>query len=68
MFITLGQGGVDFEPKKGGLRTEIGVSPVRVWVKRGAERGGTRLRGEEILGEVRFGVYRGEGKVLYWTC
>jgi len=45
MFITWGQGGVNFEPKKGGVRTAIEVCPVRVWVKRGAERGQTRLRG-----------------------
>ena len=45
MFITLGQGEVYFEPKKGGLRTAIEVCPVRVWVKRGADGGETRLRG-----------------------
>ncbi len=45
MFITRGQGGVYFEPKNRGLRTAIGARSVRVYPERGAERGGTRLRG-----------------------
>ena len=47
MFITWGRGGVDFEPKNRGLRTAIEVFPVHVYPKRGAEGGGTRLRGVE---------------------
>ncbi len=39
-----GRGGVKFEPKKRGVRTEIGVFPVRVWGKHGAETTETRLR------------------------
>ena len=45
MFITWGRGGVDFEPKKRGLRTAIGSFPVRVYLKLGAEAGESRLRG-----------------------
>ncbi len=41
------------EGKNRGLRTAIGARSVRVWGKRGAERRGTRLRGEG--GELAFG-------------
>ena len=63
MFITLGQGGVDFEPKKGGGRTAIEVFPVRVYPKRGAETGETRLRGWEVWEVVRGKVVAGVGLV-----
>jgi len=46
MFITRDQNRGSFEPKKGGVRTAIEVFPVRVYPKRGAETGGSRLRGE----------------------
>jgi len=39
--------------KKGGLRTAIGVCPVRVWVKRGAETTRTRLRKVSFLSPAR---------------
>ena len=45
MFITWGRGGVDFEPKKGGVRTAIDLFPVHVSPKRGAETPRSRLRG-----------------------
>ena len=65
MFITWGQGGVDFEPKKGGGRTEIGVFPVRVWGKRGAERGESWLRATFWQDVARLGVggWHGRGMV-----
>ena len=47
MFITRGQNRGNFEPKKRTLRTAIEGCPVRVYPKRGAETGRSRLRGNE---------------------
>ena len=49
MFITLTHWHPVLPPFPLPLRTEIEVSPVRVWSKRGAERLQTRLRREEWL-------------------
>jgi len=59
MFTTWGQGGVEFEPKKGGARTAIGSFPVRVWVVSASCLTQTRLRGKNGV-EPSLGCARAE--------